>query len=540
MLAMSTNDSLPDDVETLQQLLLARDAELARARAEASSTQALIAHLRLTIEKLKRDLFGPRNERKARLLDQMEFELEELEAAATEDELAAEKAAAASSDITQVRAFTRKWPARKPFPAHLPRERVIVPGPSECACCGSKRLAKLGEDVTESLEVVPRQWKVVQIVREKFTCRDCERISQTPAPFHVLPRGFAGPSLLAMILFEKYGQHQPLNRQSERYGREGVDLSVSTLADQVGGCAAVLRPLYELIRAHVLAGDRVHGDETPVPVLAKHQTRKGRLWVYVRDDKPFAGRAPPAAVFFYSRDRSGEHPERHLHDYAGILQADAYAGFIRLYAADRKPGPITEASCWAHGRRKFFELADVAAKARGQLSALAPLAVEAVKRIDAIFDIEREINGRSINERLVVRRERIAPLVAELEAWMRTERAKLSRHGDVAKAMDYMLKRWSTFARFLDDGRICLTNNAAERALRGIALGRKSWLFAGSDRGGERAAVMYTLIQTARLNHVDPQVWLADVLARINDHNIQRLDQLLPWNWKNDRAKLAA
>jgi transposase len=537
---MSTNDSLPDDVETLQRLLLARDAELAQARAEASSTQALIAHLRLTIEKLKRDLFGPRNERKARLLDQMEFELEELEAAATEDELAAEKAAAASSDTTQVRAFTRKRPARKPFPAHLPRERVIVPGPSECACCGSKRLAKLGEDVTETLEVVPRQWKVVQIVREKFTCRDCERISQTPAPFHVLPRGFAGPSLLAMILFEKYGQHQPLNRQSERYGREGVDLSVSTLADQVGGCAAVLRPLYELIRAHVLAGDRVHGDETPVPVLAKHQTRKGRLWVYVRDDKPFAGRAPPAAVFFYSRDRTGEHPERHLHDYAGILQADAYAGFIRLYAADRKPSPITEASCWAHGRRKFFELADVAAKARGQLSALAPLAVEAVKRIDAIFDIEREINGRSINERLAVRRERIAPLVAELEAWMRTERAKLSRHSDVAKAMDYMLKRWSTFARFLDDGRICLTNNAAERALRGIALGRKSWLFAGSDRGGERAAVMYTLIQTARLNDVDPQAWLADVLARINDHNIQRLDQLLPWNWKNNRAKLAA
>jgi hypothetical protein len=284
----------------------------------------------------------------------------------------------------------------------------------------------------------------------------------------------------------------------------------------------------------------VHGDETPVPVLAKHQTRKGRLWVYVRDDKPFAGRAPPAAVFFYSRDRTGEHPERHLHAYAGILQADAYAGFIRLYAADRKPGPITEASCWAHGRRKFFELADVAAKARGQLSALAPLAVEAVKRIDAIFDIEREINGRSINERLAVRRERIAPLVAALEAWIRTERAKLSRHSDVAKAMDYILKRWSTFARFLDDGRICLTNNAAERALRGIALGRKSWLFAGSDRGGERAAVMYTLIQTARLNDVDPQAWLADVLARINDHNIQRLDQLLPWNWKNNRAKLAA
>jgi transposase len=534
---MTADDSLPNDIEILKELVRRRDTELALARAEASSAEALITHLRLTIEKLKRDLFGPRNERKARLIEQMELALEELEAAATEDEVAAERAAAAT---TPVRAFTRRKPARQPFPAHLPRERVIVPGPTSCACCGSRRLAKLGEDVTETLEVVPRQWKVVQHVREKFTCRDCEKISQAPAPFHVLPRGFAGPSLLAMILFEKYGQHQPLNRQSERYGREGVDLSVSTLADQVGGCAALLRPLYELIRAHVFAGDRVHGDETPVPVLAKHQCRKGRLWTYVRDDKPFAGPAPPAAVFFYSRDRTAEHPERHLAGYAGILQADAYAGFNRVYDANRKPGPITEASCWAHSRRKFFELADVTAKARDKLAVIAPLAFEAVKRIDAIFDIEREINGRSINERLVVRRARVAPLVSDLESWMRNERAKLSRHSEVAKAMNYMLTRWDTFTRFLNDGRICLTNNAAERALRGIALGRKSWLFAGSDRGGERAAVMYTLIQTARLNDVDPQAWLADVLARINEHGIQKLDQLLPWNWKTAPAKLAA
>jgi transposase len=548
---MNTDDSLPNDIETLKELVRTRDAELAQARAEASSAhaevsnaraeassaEALIAHLRLTIEKLKRDLFGPRNERKARLLDQMELQLEELEAAASEDEVVAEKAAAAT---TQVRAFSRRKPARQPFPAHLPRERIIVPGPTACGCCGSTRLAKLGEDVTETLEVVPRQWKVVQHVREKFTCRDCEKISQAPAPFHVLPRGFAGASLLAMILFEKYGQHQPLNRQSERYAREGVDLGVSTLADQVGGCAALLRPLYELIRAHVFASDRVHGDETPVPVLAKHQCRKGRLWTYVRDDKPFAGPAPPAAVFFYSRDRTAEHPERHLAGYAGILQADAYAGFNRLYAADRKPGPITEASCWAHGRRKFFELADVTKKARDKLAIIAPLAFEAVKRIDAIFDIEREINGCSIDERRAVRRERVAPLVSDLETWMRNERAKLSRHSDVAKAMNYMLTRWHTFARFLDDGRICLTNNAAERALRGVALGRKSWLFAGSDSGGERAAVMYALIQTARLNDVDPQAWLADVLASINDYNLQKLDQLLPWNWKKTAAKLAA
>jgi hypothetical protein len=335
-----------------------------------------------------------------------------------------------------------------------------------------------------------------------------------------------------MILFEKYGQHQPLNRQSERYAREGVDLSLSTLADQVGGCAVLLRPLYDLIRAHVLAGGRVHGDETPVPVLAKNQTRKGRLWVYVRDDRPFGGGHPPAAVFFYSRDRTGEHPELHLRGYCGILQADAYAGFNPLYAAERSPGPITEAACWAHGRRKLFVLADVTAKARGKLAVIAPLAFEAVRRIDAIFDVEREINGRSADERVAARRERVAPLVSDLETWMRAERAKLSRHSDVAKAMDYMLRRWTAFTRFLADGRICLTNNAAERALRGIALGRKAWLFAGSDRGAERAAVMYTLIQTAKLNDVDPQAWLADVLARINDHNIQDLDRLLPWNWR--------
>jgi len=535
---MSPADSLPDDVETLKTMLRAQDAELARARAEASNADALIAHLRLTIEKMRRDLFGVRSERKARLLDrqvldQMELELEELEAAAAEDDLAAERAA------TTVRAFSRRKPSRKPFPAHLPRERIVLPGPAACACCGSARLSKLGEDVTETLEVVPRQWKVVQHVREKFTCRDCEKIAQAPAPFHVLPRGFAGPSLLAMILFEKYGQHQPLNRQSERYAHEGVDLSLSTLADQVGGCAMVLRPLYDLVLAHVFAGARAHGDDTTVPVLAKGKTATRRLWTYVRDDRPFGGVDPPAAVFFYSRDRTAEHPERHLASYAGILQADAYSGYNRLYAPGRAPGAITEAACWSHGKRKFFVLADVAAnareRARGKTSAIAPLALEAVKRVDAIFDAEREINGLPADKRLAFRRERVAPLVESLEEWMRAERSRLSRHSDVAKAMDYMLKRWSAFARFLEDGRICLTNNAAERELRGVALGR-------SDRGGERAAVIYTLIATARLNGVDPQAWLADVLARINDHKITDLSALLPWRWAaaQESRKLAA
>ena len=325
-------EALPDDVEALKAALLGErgkridatsralevEAELAIARAQASDDQALIAHQRLQIEKLTRELYGQRSERTRRLLDQMELELEELGSTATEDEIAAEQAAART---TNVAAFTRKRPARQPFPDHLPRERVIEPAPTTCLCCGGARLRKLGEDVTETLEVIPRSWKVIQHVREKFRCRDCEKISQAPAPFHVVPRGWAGPGLLAMILFEKFGQHQPLNRQAERYAREGVPLSLSTLADQVGACCAVLEPLLRRLEEHVFAAERLHGDDTTVPVLAPGKTATGRCWVYVRDDRPFGGRAAPAAMFYYSRDRAGEHPQAHLASYAGLLAA---------------------------------------------------------------------------------------------------------------------------------------------------------------------------------------------------------------------------
>ena len=343
--------ALPDDIEALKAALITEhgeriaaaaraahaEAELAVARAKASDDQALIAHQQLRIEKLTRELYGPRSERSSRILDQIELRFEELESSATEDEIAAEMAVAKT---TTVAGFTRKRPARKPFPEHLPRERVIVPRPTACLCCGGERLRKLGEDVTETLEVIPRRWKVIQHVREKFTCRDCEKISQAPAPFHVIARGWAGPSLLAMVLFEKFGQHQPLNRQAERYAKEGVPISLSTLADQVGGCAAVLTPLFKRIEAHVLSAERLHGDDTTVPVLAKSKTDTGRIWVYVRDDKPFGGPAPPAAVFYYSRDRAGEHPQAHLASYTGIFQADAYSGYGKLYEPGRSPGPI--------------------------------------------------------------------------------------------------------------------------------------------------------------------------------------------------------
>ncbi|MDA3887214.1 MAG: IS66 family transposase [Allgaiera sp.] len=512
--------------------LAATKVELAQHRAVVSTSEAVIAALKLEIALLRREQYGRSAERTARLLDQLEFQLEELETAATEDAIRAEQAA---GKTTKVGSFERRKPVKKPFPAHLPRERVVIEAPGSCTCCGSARIVKMGEDITETLEAVPRQWKVIQTVREKFTCRDCEKISQPPAPFHPTPRGWAGPNLLAMIAFEKFGQHQPLNRQAERYAREGVELSLSTLADQLGAVTELLAPLHRLIEAHVRTADRLHGDDTTVPLLARGGTKTARLWTYVRDDRPFGGTVPPAVFFKFSRDRGGEHPTEHLKGWKGILQADAYAGYNQLYDPKRSPGPVTSALCWSHARRKFFELADVEGNIRKGKDAkeISPIAFEAVKRMDALFDIEREINGHDPAARREARRRLSAPLVDDLERWLRSERVLLSKHAKVAKAIDYLLSPDHSpgFTRFLDDGRICLTNNCAERALRGVALGRKSWLFAGSERGGHRAAFMYSLIGSAKLNGIDPQAWLADAIARISDMPVSRLPELLPWAW---------
>jgi len=370
---MGADDSLPDDVITLKAMLRAERAARVAAEAEAQARMLLIEKLKLTIKKLRHEQFGQSSERGA-LLDQLELQLADLEENATQADTMVQMAAA---DKITVASFERRRPARRPLPAHLPRERIVYPAPSVCPCCGDSRLRKLGEDVTETLELIPRQWKVIQHVREKFSCRACEAISQPPAPSHPIARGRAGPKLLAHILFSKYGLHLPLNRQSDVYQREGIDLDVSTLADWVGAAAATLMPLVDVIRSHVFAAERIHADDTTVPVLAKGKTRTGRLWTYVRDDRPFGGRDPPAAVFFYSRDRGGEHPELHLEGYAGLMQADAYAGFNRLYDANRKPGPIVEVACWARARRKFFDLARLTR---------APIAVEAVERIRLLFE----------------------------------------------------------------------------------------------------------------------------------------------------------
>src|SRR3984893_16828896 len=540
---MSISDSLPTDLVTAHAMIIAQHQALsvAEARATAAESEAqyralLIEKLKYTIAKLRHQQFVQSSERGA-ILDQLELQLSELQENAAEAEAVAELATAKAESLPsgldpklKVHGFERRRPARRPLPEHLPRERIVYPSPAACPCCGGV-LHKLGEDVTETLELIPRQWKVIQHVREKFSCRSCEAITQPPAPSHPIARGRAGPGLLAHILFAKYGLHLPLNRQSVTYVREGVELDVSTLADWVGAAAVTLMPLISLIRAHVFAAERIHADDTTVPVLAKDKTRTGRLWTYVRDDRPFGGPDPPAAAFFYSPDRGGVHPQQHLAGYAGLMQADAYAGFNKLYEASRKPGPIIEAVCWAHARRKFFDLARINK---------APIAIEAVERMDALFAIERDINGKLPAERKRVRNEQSRSLVVALAAWLRRQRAKLSANSDTAKAIAYSLNRWTGLIRFLDDGRLCMSNNAAERALRGIAVGRHHWTFAGSDDGGRRAAAIYTLIETAKLNDVDPQAWLADVLARLQDHPARRIDELLPWNWTRAGPQKAA
>lgn len=507
---------LPTDLAAAHAMILAE-------RAARLASEIAVERLKLEVARLRRERFGTSSERSARI-DQLELVLEDLEETLAETQAQA----AAEPEALSGAASSRRKPARRPLPEHLPRERVVHPGPTACACCGGARFRHLGEDVTETLERIPARWVVIQHVRERFSCSDCETIAQTPAPFHPIPRGRAGPNLLAEVMMAKFGLHLPLHRQSQRFAHEGVPIDVSTLAGWVGAVTTALSPLVTRIEAHVRGAERLHLDDTPVPVLAKGKTRTGRLWTVVRDDRPFGGPEPPAAAYFYSPDRSGAHAETWLGDFHGIVQADAFSGFGRLYEPGRKPGPLREAACWAHARRKFFELAELRK---------APIAIEAVARIDAIFATERATNGLAADERRAHRRTRSAALVAELEAWLRENRAKLSAKAPVAQAIDYMLKRWSAFILFLDDGRACLSNNAAERAIRPIAVGRRNWTFAGSDAGGHRAAALYTLIETAKLNGIDAQAWLADVLSRLPDHPARHIDDLLPWNWTQHQPR---
>jgi transposase len=434
---------------------LTAEAAVAKAHADRIVLDLELERLRFQLAKARREAFGQSSEAGAKI-GQLELALEDIEETIATMQATGEMAA---EDIA-IDAFTRRKPARRPLPAHLRRVRQVYPSPLACPCCAG-RLHKLGEDITETLERIPASWYVIQHVREKFSCRSCEAVTQPPAPSHPIARGRAGPMLLAEIAYGKFCMHLPLHRQSRAFEREGIDIDVSTMADWMGAVSVALKPMAEIIEAHVLAGQRLHVDDTPVPVLAKGKTKTGRLWAVVRDDQPFGGVDPPAAFYIYSPDRGGAHPEAFLVTWSGIMQADAYAGFNRLYEPGRSPGPIIEAGCWAHWRRKFYELAELKK---------APVAIEAVKRIDAIFTIERTINGALPSTRQTMREQTIKPLLDDLIAWLRTQRGTLSSKSDTAKAIDYGLKRITAFSRFLGDGRICLSNNAAERAMRCVAM----------------------------------------------------------------------
>jgi transposase len=494
---------LPEDVESLKQLVTTMRLALA-------SRDLQIEHLKLMLAKFRRAQYGRSSEQLDERINQLELSIEELEASQAQDRPAAQAIEPLKSK-----------PVRKPLPASLPRETVShppVPAESSCPSCGGK-LRYLGEDVTEILERIPEQFKVIRHVRPKFSCACCSQIVQAAAPSRPIERSIVGPGFLAHVLTAKYCDHQPLYRQSQIYARDGIDLDRSTLAGMVGRCGALLAPLAAAIGKHVKAALKIHADDIPIPVLSpgNGKTKTARLWTYVRDDRPWADLAPPAVWFKYSPDRKGERPLAHLKDYHGILQADAYAGFNRLY----ETGRVIEVGCWAHVRRPFYDLS---------VAGDSPIAVEALERIQALFAIEAEIRGRSAEERRAARQVRAGPLLEDLHRWFHATLSKLSRKSPLAIAIRYALTRWTALTRYRDDGRLELENNAAERALRAVALGRKNFLFLGADTGGERAEVIYSLIGTAKLNGLDPQAYLRHVLERIADHPINRIEELLPWN----------
>lgn len=510
-LILSQHEEKQRQLEELNRQRAALDEQRTQYQAELLERAEQIERLKLVVEKLRRMLFGRKSEKLSLQLDQLELQLEEMEAI---------HAALASVPVLDEQPDNAgAKPVRKPLPEHLPRQ-IVTHEPKQSCCpeCGGD-LRHFGEDVSEQLDYVPDSFRVIRHVRPKFACNKCETVVEAPAPSRPIARGLAAPGLLAHVLVSKYADHCPLYRQSEIYARQGVELDRSTLAGWVGASSELLAPLVDAVRRHVLGATKLHADDTPVPVLApgNGKTKTGRLWTYVRDDRPAGENAAPAVWFAYSPDRRGEHPREHLRDFTGTLQADAYSGFHHLYDSGR----IREAACWAHARRKFHDI---------HAAHPSPTTTGALERIGALYRIEQEVRGKPPDERTAIRQARAAPLLAELRAWMEKTLRLLSPKSETAEAIRYALSRWRALTRFVDDGRVEIDNSAAERALRAVALGRKNYLFCGSDGGGESAAAIYTLLGTAKLNGVDPERWLREVLTRIADLPFSRVEELLPWN----------
>ena len=527
-----TPDQLPDDITELKRQLIATSAELAAAKNGLVVTQLAIEKLKAQIAKLKREKFGPNSERIERVIEQLKLALEEAEASAPAPQVPEPETLAPGIDAEPAEAPASEKKKRRQLPPELPRREVVHMPPGVCKTCGGHELRKVGESVTEVLTYVPGHFEVTRHVRPACSCAKCETMAQAPMPALPIPRGMVDASFLAHIAISKFCDHLPLYRQAEIYARSGLDIERSQLAEWLGHVAWLLRPLGELIAEHVTAGRVIHADDTPVPVLAPGagKTKTGRQWVYLRDERPHAGNAPPAVLYRYTPDRKGEHCRAELANFVGWLHADGYSGFAKLYeitgsAAQPLPvaGPprVAEVACWAHARRYFFDV---------HKSNNSPTAKQALDRIGALFDIERLIAGAPPERRQSVRQRLAKPRLDELAAWLDAQLAKLPAKSDLAGAIRYARSRWGALTAYVDHGQLKISNNAAENQIRPVALGRKNWLFSGSDAGGERAALFYTLIRTATLNGIEPEAWLRDVIARIGSHPVNRLAELLPWN----------